>query len=451
MKSVEDISESLNSLSQVISMSFMFAKSSPMKAKQSLTNCASYLQSKTFKSTSFVIRFWLVLIDLLKNEHVEILVLSILSIIKQIIDLLKMKEVQIIITNALKVTASEPIATLMILITKCIKSLFFIIKTPEIAKFQTQIWDLIEDELNTAKQQQTRSSNDGYLSDNDDITEYNEESKQNMDDIHNDNASVTTNTSYLPSRAWYGITSMFGGGYNQGSGEEDNASSHSVESEPNKQTESQYVHTPTAHSITSFDPVQSVQTRSRRTQSDGNIRTCSDERMARQHNRNIQCEYKDNVNRSGSVTVNDWVYLILFIDDLEDGGELQIHEGDELRKLALDQHQSLLIVYKCYALEKPSRFLRYARDILKQQKQLKLLHKLEMEQEQEQYMEVTQSLDALHLSPSSIDRNVPTDIKEDEYDENDDAVENELVNDTHENDNQNANTNEENEEIRCID
>ena len=109
-----------------------------MKAKKSLMSCAEYLQSKTFKSTAFVIRFWLVLIDLLKNENVEILVLTLLSMLQNLISLLKSKEVQIIITQSLKLTASEPVTKLMMGITKCVKSLFYIIKTPEIAKFQKQ-------------------------------------------------------------------------------------------------------------------------------------------------------------------------------------------------------------------------------------------------------------------------------------------------------------------------
>merc|ERR1711971_340794 len=55
--------------------------------------------------------------------------------------------------------------------------------------------------------------------------------------------------------------------------------------------------------------------------------------------------------------------LIHFLDDLEDDGDLSIDEGDKLRRLAMQQKMSLLIVFKCYN-RKQLRFLRYAREIL---------------------------------------------------------------------------------------
>merc|ERR1712129_358140 len=67
--------------------------------------------------------------------------------------------------------------------------------------------------------------------------------------------------------------------------------------------------------------------------------------------------------RNGSV-VDDWVDLVLFIDLLEDNADISICEGEELRQLAMNQMEKLLIVYKCYH-RKQSRFVRYARGILK--------------------------------------------------------------------------------------
>merc|ERR1719410_3326861 len=77
--------------------------------------------------------------------------------IQSLISLLKSKEVQIIITHALKLAASPDVTKLVSGITKCTKSIFYIIKTPEIQQFQTQILQLIEDE--NQKQNETEHKN----------------------------------------------------------------------------------------------------------------------------------------------------------------------------------------------------------------------------------------------------------------------------------------------------
>ena len=100
----------------------------------------------------------MVLIDLLKNENVEILILTLLSMLQNAISLLKSKEVQTIITSTLKLAGSEPVTKIMLGVTKCVKSLFYIIKTPEIAKFQKQIWELIEDEEQNRKRKTKRKT-----------------------------------------------------------------------------------------------------------------------------------------------------------------------------------------------------------------------------------------------------------------------------------------------------
>eukprot|EP01084_Bolivina_argentea_P066458 121136_1 len=169
----------------------------------------------------FSIFFFLVLIDLLKNEHVEILILTVLSMLTQLINLLKSKEVQIIITQSLKLAASKPVTNLIHCITKCVKSLFFIIKTDEITKFQKQIWELIEDEefKNAEKPNIPATETDNIIQegyDNQHNTDIIYEENK-IDDNNNDNNNDIENKTdiddngsyYSPVRAWDGLTSMF--------------------------------------------------------------------------------------------------------------------------------------------------------------------------------------------------------------------------------------------------
>merc|ERR1711933_327062 len=98
--------------------------------------------------------------------------------------------------------------------TKCIKSIFYIIKTPEIAKFQEQIWELIEDETNKEKADKNHKSDktktkqpittqiipgtdaiqEGHYDEYSD--QYPEETKNDIDDNDDDNISTTTNATY---------------------------------------------------------------------------------------------------------------------------------------------------------------------------------------------------------------------------------------------------------------
>jgi len=458
MKAVEDMSESLNSLSQVISTSFSFAKSSPMKARQSLMSCAEYLQSKTFKSTSFVIRFWLVLIDLLKNEHVENLVLTVLSMLQQLISLLKSPEVQSIITQSLKLAASEPVTKLVGLLGTCAKSLFFILKTPEIAKFQEQIWELIEDETKREKEAQSDHStmtkqpgmssmdtiqegygyDDHFGSDSDDsddsdgggdgmgfmdsidstsFTQRDPEQCRKEEDEEKEidppstsskaNATASISAYYSPSRAWNSITSMTSifGGYDK---ESDDSHDDEVKAEckstamgpSDRHDDEQRSKTPPPPRSMENEPVDAVRrvqsghempdkhqtkrsSRHRRSQSVlvSTSKRRSRRKMTSRSTGSLHAEYRvdrgfvsnvqehsaPNVGRpeSKSVGIEDWVLLIRHIDDLEDGGDISINEGDELRKLAMEQTMALLIIYKCYQ-QKKSRFIRYSRTILRE-------------------------------------------------------------------------------------
>lgn len=467
MKAVEDISESLNTLSNVISTSFSFAKASPLKARQSLMDCAGYLQSKTFKSTSFVIRFWLVLLDLLKNEHVEALVLTILSMLQQLITLLKTKEVQAIIAHSLKLAASEPVAKLIVGITKCTKSLFFILKTPEIAKFQQQIWDLLEDEklraedamdkqpgMSTSATTAMDTIAEGYGHENED--EYTEDedfphdgsgdemnstrtnSHENLcvDDEKETaspktSAKTTTSSLYSPYRAWNSIASMTSIFYDKESDDTDGDEDNTPGNDENNEIEDQFLSPSplSAFHVSSSDkdektadnlkippqghhrrsqsmkpPTSSTRPhrRSRRKLSFDHIADSAADRHRasvervpyssaihpqRQDvvysDRHSNLESMDNVSdvhdvhqRKGShseskrVCIDDWVLLIQHIDDLEDGGDISINEGDDLRKLAMEQKMSLLIIYRCYH-QKRTRFIRYARNILRDHIQTK--------------------------------------------------------------------------------
>ena len=90
---------------------------------------------------------------------------------------------------------------------------------------------------------------------------------------------------------------------------------------------------------------------------------------------NNQSNNNNNSTSSGSVGINDWVSLIHYIDELEDNGDISINEGDEMRKLAMEERMALLIIFKCYENKKP-RFIRYGRNILNDEKEAKLLQKL---------------------------------------------------------------------------
>merc|ERR1712228_1158580 len=197
-----------------------------------------------------------------------------------------------------------------------------------------------------------------------------------------------------------GLTSMFGG-YNQESDDEsDDAVNEEQEQKCNdnnemKQSENEQK-----------EPVENVHTsRSQRSQSVVNInsksngfkpksrRTLSfDQSMQSQE---VESLYNANASRRNSVSVNgfnnfgcvqsevsysksggidDWVDLVLFIDELEDNADISISEGEELRQLALSQMDKLLIVYKCYRC-KQARFIRYVRGILKAEKDANILRR----------------------------------------------------------------------------
>merc|ERR1719410_1677930 len=137
--------------------------------------------------------------------------------IQSLISLLKSKEVQIIITHALKLAASPDVTKLVKGITKCTKSIFYIIKTPEIQEFQTQILQLIEDENQKQNENQatnTKIPGEGHHSE-DENDEEQESKNDNTETPHTPKktASKTTNSgySYSPYKAWNGLTSMFGG------------------------------------------------------------------------------------------------------------------------------------------------------------------------------------------------------------------------------------------------
>lgn len=392
MKAVEDISESLNSLSQVISMSFSFAKSSPMKAKHSLARCAEYLQSKTFASTSFLLRFWMVLIDLLKSEHVEALVLTVLQMLQSLIALLKTKEVQRIVTDLLKLAASEPVGKLVVGVTKCAKSLFYILKTDEIAQFQEQIWALIEDETAAQMNRDTQTKQPG-MADDVDVDDENEGDNPTMDmrqKQHTQGASAAktagaqSQSYYSQMKAWSGISSMFGA-YPAGNEEDEDEEESKEDAPAPRPAQRERVQRSQSMSTMSHMPITSNAS-ARTSVSANRARTAS-----RMHHR-AQSEHIDGLrpvpmsvprrasvasppsaesqtrSRSSSVCIDDWCCLIHFLDDLEDDGDLSIDEGDKLRRLAMEQKMSLLIVFKCYRL-KQSRFLRYAREIMRDAQQ----------------------------------------------------------------------------------
>eukprot|EP00486_Rosalina_sp_Unknown_P006214 CAMPEP_0201574120 /NCGR_PEP_ID=MMETSP0190_2-20130828/18387_1 /ASSEMBLY_ACC=CAM_ASM_000263 /TAXON_ID=37353 /ORGANISM="Rosalina sp." /LENGTH=152 /DNA_ID=CAMNT_0048001911 /DNA_START=101 /DNA_END=559 /DNA_ORIENTATION=- len=98
-------------------------------------------------------------------------------------------------------------------------------------------------------------------------------------------------------------------------------------------------------------------------------------------NNNANMSNNNSPTSSGSVTINDWVSLIHYIDELEDNGDISINEGDEMRKLAMEERMALLIIFKCYH-NKQSRFIRYARNILNDEKQAKILQDAQKQKNQ---------------------------------------------------------------------
>jgi len=107
---------------------------------------------------------------------------------------------------------------------------------------------------------------------------------------------------------------------------------------------------------------------------------------------------------SKTVSIDDWVLLIQHIDDLEDGGDISINEGDELRKLAMEQKMSLLIIYKCYQLKR-ARFIRYARNILREQDDTKLKHKVQPQimQSNANNMPISESLNTVKSPAQNVE------------------------------------------------
>ena len=316
--------------------------------------------------------------------------------IQSLISLLKSKEVQIIITQGLKLAASPNVAKLMQGVTKCAKSIFYIIKTPEITRFQTEIMELIEDENKKQKEEATDTRipgmdpiEEGYSNEDVQQQQQQQECKEQNDDHDTpkspENTATTATESgyYSPYKAWTGLTSIFGG-YDQ----ESDASDENNVNEEEEQKEAVPVGGVNLNRGQRSQSVAAINANSNQLEPQSRRTLSFDQSMPQ--SQGVESSFNPNASRRNSVSLNgfnnfncvqsaersggvdDWVDLVLYIDELEDNADISIAEGEELRQLALKQMEKLLIVYKCY-YRKQSRFMRYARGILKAEEEARIL------------------------------------------------------------------------------